>query len=112
MIEASPGGEMKRPGVGLLATASVLIFGTAFLLNMDHGKEVYVIQKCGLCHSISGVGGNKLALDGVGSKLKPDTMKKWIRTPKEMKSGTTMKPYPNLPEKDLDDLIEYLRTLR
>jgi len=73
---------------------------------------VYATQKCGLCHSISGVGGKKMALDGVGAKLNPDTMKKWIKTPKNMKSDTTMKPYPNLPEKDLNDLIEYLMTLR
>ena len=62
--------------------------------------------------SISGIGGKKMALDGIGTKLNPDTMKKWIKTPKNMKADTTMKPYPNLPEKDLNDLIEYLMTLR
>jgi mono/diheme cytochrome c family protein len=79
---------------------------------LNHGKEVYATQKCALCHSIAGVGGDKLALDGVGSRLKVETMKKWIRTPKEMKANTTMKPYPNLPDKDLDDLTTYLMTLR
>lgn len=78
----------------------------------DHGKEVYAVQKCAICHSIDGVGGKQFALDGVGSKLKPEVMKKWIRTPKEMKAGTTMKPYPNLPEKDLNDLTAYLSTLK
>ncbi len=79
---------------------------------VEHGRDVYTVQKCSLCHSIAGSGGKKAALDGVGSKLKPEDIRKWIRTPKEMKAGTTMKPYPNLPEKDLNDLTAYLATLR
>jgi cytochrome c2 len=79
---------------------------------LNHGKEVYATQKCALCHSIFGIGGNKLALDGVGLRLKPEVIKKWIRTPKEMKADTTMKSYPNLPERDLNDLIAYLMTLQ
>jgi cytochrome c2 len=80
--------------------------------SADHGRDVYAVQKCALCHSIAGIGGKKLALDGVGSRLKAEDMRKWIRTPKEMKPGTTMKPYPNLPEKDLADLTQFLLTLR
>jgi cytochrome c2 len=103
---------MKKAVIGSLATAIILLCIAAFSLDTERGKEVYATQKCGLCHSLSGIGGKKLALDGIGSKLNPDAMKKWIRTPKDMKSGTTMKPYPNLPEKDLNDLVEYLMTLR
>lgn len=79
---------------------------------LNHGKEVYAMQKCSMCHSISGVGGKLQALDGVGSKLKPVAIKKWVRTPKEMKADTTMKAYPNLPERDLNDLTAYLMTLQ
>ena len=104
---------MNKAIVGSFAALILLSFAVLSLDTvLDHGKEVYAIQKCGLCHSIAGTGGKKLALDGVGSKLSFDSMKKWIRTPKEMKAGTTMKPYPNLPEKDLKDLIDYLMTLR
>ena len=106
---------MKSAMIVLLA-GILLLIGVAVALSpdaaLDHGKEVYATQKCALCHSISGIGGKKLALDGVGSKLKPEVIKKWIRTPKEMKAETTMKPYPNLPEKDLNDLTAYLMTLR
>ena len=80
--------------------------------TLDHGKEVYAMQKCALCHSISGAGGKLLALDGVGSRLRAEEMRKWIRTPKAMKPDTTMKAYPNLPEKDLADLTAYLLTLK
>ena len=80
--------------------------------SLDNGKRVYAMQKCIMCHSISGVGGDRKALDGVGSKLKPEDITKWIQTPKKMKSDTTMKAYPNLPPKDLRDLVAYLETLK
>jgi mono/diheme cytochrome c family protein len=76
------------------------------------GREVYAAQKCALCHSIAGIGGKKSVLDGVGFKLKPEDIKRWIRTPKEMKVNTTMKPYPKLPENDLEDLVAFITTLR
>jgi cytochrome c2 len=95
---------------------SFVVIGVAVAASpqsaVDHGRDVYAVQKCALCHSIAGIGGKKLALDGVASRLKVEEMKKWIRTPKEMKPGTTMKPYPNLPEKDLNDLTAFLSTLR
>jgi mono/diheme cytochrome c family protein len=100
----------------LLLAGMMVVLGAALALSLDaaldHGREVYAAQKCALCHSISGVGGKKLALDGVGSKLKPEDIKKWIRTPKGMKVDTTMKAYPNLPEKDLSDLTVFLMALR
>ena len=83
-----------------------------FEASPDRGKEVYATQKCVLCHSIGGIGGKKMALDGVGSRLKPDEIRKWVRTPKEMKPDTAMKPYPNLPERDLADLTSFLSTLK
>ncbi len=80
--------------------------------SVERGREVFAEQKCALCHSIAGIGGKKLALDGVGGRLKAEDIRKWIRTPKEMKPATTMKPYPNLPEKDINDLTSFLLTLR
>ncbi|MGD0102366.1 MAG: c-type cytochrome [Acidobacteriota bacterium] len=56
--------------------------------------------------------GKKSVLDGVGSKLNSEDIRKWIRTPKGMKPNTVMKPYSNLPEKDLDDLVAFIMTLR
>ena len=99
---------------------AVLFLGLGFLLGafalpqsaIDHGREIYAAQKCALCHSIKGIGGKKAPLDGVGSRLKTDDLKKWIRTPKEMKSNTTMKSYPDLPDKDLNDLVNFLASLK
>jgi cytochrome c2 len=94
---------------GILIMLSVEVSGDA---SVDRGREVYVVQKCAMCHTISGVGGDDFPLDGVGTRMRADVMRKWIRTPKEMKPDTTMKAYPNLPEKDLQDLINYLLTLK
>lgn len=103
--------------VGITATSAVLalFLGAVALCQddaSDRGREVYAVQKCALCHSIGGVGGKKMVLDKVGSKLKAEEMKKWIRTPKTMKADSTMKSYPNLPEQDLGDLVAFLLTLR
>jgi mono/diheme cytochrome c family protein len=107
--------DMKSAMMAFLAGMLVFI-GAAIALpqnaTLEHGREVYAAQKCALCHSISGIGGKKHALDGVGSRLKQEEVKKWIRTPKEMKADTTMKPYPDLPDKDLNDLAAYLMTLK
>ena len=93
-----------------------LLAGIAFTFSpesaTDHGREVYAAQKCALCHSIAGIGGKKSALDGVGSKLNSEDIRKWIRTPKGMKPNTVMRPCSNLPEKDLDDLVAFIMTLR
>ena len=96
---------------GILAiTGAVLALPQSSRLK--HGREVYATQKCALCHSISGIGGKKMPLDGVGSRLESEEIRKWILTPKEMKPDTTMKAYPNLPRKDLNDLVAFLMTLK
>lgn len=97
--------------LGLLVIVGIVLAASP-QTAAERGREVFAEQKCALCHSIAGIGGKKLPLDGVGLRLKAEDMRKWIRTPKEMKSTTTMKPYPNLPEKDMTDLISFLLTLR
>lgn len=109
-----PRGAMKK-GLYLSLVGLIVLVGAlaAFSTDaVDHGKEVYATQKCAFCHSIGGSGGKKMSLDGVGSRLSADDIKKWIRTPRQMKSDTTMKSYPNLPERDLNDLTAYLLTLK
>jgi len=106
---------MKSEVALSLAGVLVLIYSAAAFCRddaSDRGREVYAEQRCALCHSIGGIGGKKLPLDRVGTKLKAEDMRKWIRTPKAMKADSTMKAYPNLPEKDLNDVVAFLMTLR
>jgi len=106
---------MKWKRVTGVVVGALILFSGAVIFSQsgaaDMGKEVYSAQKCSLCHSIAGSGGGA-ALDGVGARLKPDEFKKRIRAPKEAKADSGMKAYPNLPEKDISNLIAYLQTLK
>jgi mono/diheme cytochrome c family protein len=81
------------------------------------GEEVYVAQKCGLCHSIGDKGNKKGPLDGVGSKLSAEDIRLWMTDAKTMTAKTNsarkpeMKSY-NLPKDDLDALVAYMVSLK
>lgn len=98
--------------LSLLLASGVVAYAAQDAGDAAHGKEVYTAQKCQMCHSIAGAGNKAHPLDGVGSKISAEDMKKWIVTPKQMKADTKMKAYPNLAEKDLNDLVAYLMTLK
>jgi cytochrome c2 len=106
---------MKKLGVSVLITAFLLVLCVVAGANdgdIENGKKVYADQKCKLCHSIEGVGNKKSPLDGVGSKLSGDDIAKWIVSPKEMKPDSKMKAYTKLKEKDLEDLVAYMLSLK
>lgn len=81
------------------------------------GEQVFVAQKCSLCHSIAGKGNAKGSLDGVGSKLSADELRNWIVDAKGMTAKTKatrkpeMKQY-SLPKDDVDALVAYLGSLK
>ena len=58
------------------------------------GQAVYAAQKCSVCHSIKGKGNKANPLDGVGTKLSAEDIRKWITNPIEMTKQTksTKKP--------------------
>lgn len=98
---------------GAVAVIS-LVAPVAGALAQDKGAAVYAAQRCSLCHSLDGQGNAKGPLDGVGSKLSADDIRKWIVTPAEMAAAAkaTRKPpmraFPNLPKADLDALVAFL----
>lgn len=99
-----------------VAAVAALVAAPALAQDIEKGKAVYEAQKCSLCHSVGGRGNAKGPLDKVGAKLSADDIKKWIVTPKEMKSETGRKPemraYPSLPAADLDALVAYMKSLK
>lgn len=106
------------------AIASMLSYSSAVPLlaqdaaQVDRGKIVFTAQKCSLCHSIEGKGNKKGPLDGVGSKLSADDIRKWIVTAKAMtaKAKATrqppMKDYSTLAPADVDALVAYMSSLK
>jgi mono/diheme cytochrome c family protein len=86
--------------------------------QVEQGKKVFASEKCGVCHSVAGVGNKKGPLDEVGSKLTADEIREWIVSAPEMsaKHKTTRKPvmkaYPAIAKDDLDALVAYLHSLK
>lgn len=85
--------------------------------KIEAGKKVYDTNKCMTCHAIDGKGMKKYPLDGIGSKLSVEDIKKWIVTPAEMeakqavKQPLKMKAFKLAPA-DLDSLAAYLGSLK
>ncbi len=80
----------------------------------DKGAAVFAAQRCSLCHSLDGQGNAKGPLDGVGTKLSADDIRKWIVTPADMAAAAkairkpAMRAFPSLPKEDLDALVTFL----
>jgi mono/diheme cytochrome c family protein len=85
--------------------------------KIARGQQVYVAQKCAICHSIAGKGNGKGALDGVGAKLSADEIRQWIVAAPQMQEKTkatrkpVMKAY-ELPKDDLEALVAYMQSLK
>ena len=45
--------------VAVVAVLALAVSGPSFAADVEKGKEVYVAQKCKMCHSIDGVGNKK-----------------------------------------------------
>jgi mono/diheme cytochrome c family protein len=81
------------------------------------GEQLFVDQKCTLCHSIAGKGNVKGPLDEVGSKDSAADIRAWISDANAMtaKTGAARKPAMkqfSLEKGDVDALVAYLTTLK
>jgi mono/diheme cytochrome c family protein len=104
-----------------VAAAAALTLGLAAPAQADdaaRGAEVYVEQKCKLCHSIGGEGNKKGPLDAVGANLEEEEIRAWMVTPDEMaaKAGKDRKPkmkkYDKLSAEDMDAIVAYMLSLK
>lgn len=86
--------------------------------QIELGKKVYADQKCGVCHSIDGVGNKRGALDGVGAKLSVEDIRLWMTDAPGMSAKTkserkpAMKSYPQLSKDELDAIVAYMASLK
>ena len=80
------------------------------------GKEVFVAQKCNVCHKVNGVGGPiGPELGSIGLKRDAAWLAKYLLNPVPLdpKNPPKMKMQPTTAKgKDLDDLIGYLLSLK
>ena len=79
--------------------------------EVDEGRRLYGRYQCQACHQQGGVG-RKIgpSHDGVGSRLRPDYMYRWVLDPKKIVPGTPM-PNKGLWEEEARALVRYLQTL-
>lgn len=113
-----------RLAAPLIAGVIALLWSSPLAAGQDaalvaKGQAVYAAQKCQMCHSIEGKGSKVSPLDGVGTRLSAEEIRKWILEPvamsKEAKS-TKKPPMPNryskLPPADVDALVAYMQSLK
>lgn len=115
--------------------AALLLFAVACRSDVDHtarqltagvpsrGRAAIEHYGCGACHEVPGVrGASGLVgppLNNIGSRMylagqlpnTPDNLKRWIREPQSVESGSAM-PNMNVTERDARDIAAYLYTLR
>jgi mono/diheme cytochrome c family protein len=85
--------------------------------KVTKGQQLFVDQKCTLCHSVADKGNKKGPLDDVATKLSADEIRSWITDPKGMtaKTKATRKPEMKaftLAKEDVEALVAYLGTLK
>lgn len=72
------------------------------------GKQLFQSYGCSACHSVGGDGDKMVALNGIGNKKSAEELKKLISSPLP---GGAM-PKMDIPDKDLNNLVAYLLTLK
>ena len=112
-----PAGPLALGALAILWSASPAAAQDAALAAK--GQAVYAAQKCQMCHAIEGKGNKTNPLDGVGTKLSADEIRRWILEPAEMtkQAKSTRKPpmpnrYSKLPAEEVDALVAYMQSLK
>ncbi|MGB9712255.1 MAG: c-type cytochrome, partial [Dissulfurimicrobium hydrothermale] len=81
--------------------------------DKDPGKAVFMAQGCSACHAVGGVGGNiGPDLTKIGDERSRAWLEEQIEDPKLHDPASTMPSYAKLPEKDREELADYLSKLR
>jgi mono/diheme cytochrome c family protein len=99
--------------VGLIVAGAA----AASAQSPDAGKKVYDAQKCGICHSVAGVGNKKGPLEDAAAKLSADEIRQWIVDAPAMSAKINaarkppMKAYM-LPKEEVDALVAYIQSLK
>jgi len=108
---------MMRSILGAVGLCLLVAASAAAQDAKAKGAQLFVDQKCTLCHSVAGKGNAKGPLDAVGSKDSADDIRAWLVDAKTMyaKTKQTRKPEMKqyaLAKDDVDALVAYLGSLK
>ena len=121
LLVASCGGGAPARGAAKPAASAGGAAG-----NVDNGKQLFAAKGCIACHVAPGVPGASGTigpnLTGIGDPARrpqlagslpntDDNLKRWIKDPQGVKSGTMM-PNLNLSDAEVSDLVTFLETLK
>lgn len=99
----------------LVVTAVGLLAGAVAAVAAEDGKKVFTEKKCINCHSLGSEKGAmaKLGgpLDGVGGQRDATWLKGYFVDPKSQLPNAKM-PKQNLSSKEIDDLVQYMLTVK
>ena len=111
------GGAARAGDFGVTATRVQSPQTTDALVTA--GRKVYEQQKCSSCHQIAKRGNSRFPLDGVGSKLTAEQLRRWMTDTAEMEAALPRLPAIRMSEmrfrlnaRDLDALVAYLASLK
>lgn len=77
------------------------------------GEAIFKAQGCSACHMIGGIGGTVGPdLTKVGGRRDKEWIEKQLKNPKSHNPNSIMPSYAKLPEKDREDLADYLSGLK
>ena len=95
-----------------MAPANALATAPIAANSVLNAAPDYVKSVCIGCHSIEGQGGTVgPALDGVADRFDAEYLRRWVADPTSVKPDTTM-PNLGLKGKELDDILNFLGTLK
>ena len=107
-----------RVWLGLLLSAGITLSAQTDP-RVAAGRKVYEREKCAACHQVAGKGNSRFPLDGVGARLTPVQIRRWLTHTAEMEAALPRLPAIRmsstkyrLSKDDLDALVAYLGTLR
>jgi len=108
---------MIRSVVGAILLCISVVAPAAAQDANAKGAQLFVDQKCTLCHSIAGKGNVKGPLDDVAAKISSADIRAWITDAKAMTAKMKAERKPEmkaytLPKEDVDALVAYLETMK
>ena len=127
LLVAACGGGAPQAGAAKSAETGKPVASTGGATgNADNGKQLFATKGCIACHVAPGVPGASGTigpnLTGIGDPARrpqlagslpntDDNLKRWIKDPQGVKSGTMM-PNLNLSDAEVSDLVTFLETLK
>ena len=86
--------------------------------KIEAGRKIYDSEGCAKCHMLGGQGNRMFPLDGVGSRLSADDIRRWLTHTAQMEDALPKVPAIKMSSRkydfndaDLDAIVAFLKSL-